>query len=110
MSETTLEEKMAALQAKFKDQLLERYESIAQPWQQYLANNEHKALIDAHMAAHKMAGSAATFGFSEISKLAKQSELLMDPAIPAGTTPLDTTSCSEITDMLTAMKQLVEAD
>lgn len=109
MSEPSLEEKMAALQAKFKGQLKERYESIALPWQEYLDSNNHEALINAHMAAHKMAGSAATFGFTEVSKLAKEAEYAMDPLIADTSVEIDEASRALISSNLEKMQQLVEA-
>lgn len=106
MSEPTIEEKMAALQARFKGQLKERYEAIANPWQQYINHQNHEVLQDAHMAAHKMAGSAATFGFTDISKLAKDAENIMDPAIEQNIA-LDQDSVDLISDKLSQMHQLV---
>jgi chemotaxis protein histidine kinase CheA len=106
MSEPTLEEKMAALQARFKGQLQERYQTIATPWQDFINNSNLNLLADVHMAVHKMAGSAATFGFTDISKLAKDAELALDPTIQQGV-ELDQESIDLISNKLSAMDKLI---
>jgi len=106
--EPSLEEKLAALQVKFKGQLQERFDAIAVPWQDYLQGHEPEALKAMHMAAHKMAGSAATFGFAEISKLAKEAELALDGFVNDGAGQVDTQTVALVNDRITRMQVLVE--
>lgn len=106
MDEPTLEQKMAALQERFRGQLQERYESIAHPWQDYTNKQNLAALKDIHMAAHKMAGSAATFGFVTISQLAKQIETILDVSIEEGIEP-NPKNIGLINNHLEKMKTLV---
>lgn len=110
MSEPSLEEKLAALQAKFKGQLRERLDAIATPWQQFQQHADRAALTEMHMAAHKMAGSAATFGFTEISKLAKEAELALDPFVEEGAGQPDADIVALVDERIARMLSLVEAD
>lgn len=76
--------KLHALQASYQAQLPQRLEELQAGWRQLRMGNEDAQLAELlHRQAHTLAGSAGTFGFSQVSGHARQLERLLQNLSPA---------------------------
>ncbi len=83
----------ATLQALYDAYTLElpaRLKAIDDLWARVGAGGDNDALKSLHRALHSLAGSAGTFGRSELGKRAKTAELVIEPLLERTTLPRDT--------------------
>lgn len=77
-------EKLAAKVAIFVAGLSEKVQSLEQAWEGCRRGGGAPALRTLHMLAHRLAGSAATFGLPALSDRARRLEALLDPLVAEG--------------------------
>ena len=92
--QSSMEEKLAALRAQYADKIDERVDELVAIVDRmtHASGDEQRAIIaDMKNATHKLAGSGATFGFPDVTTLARDMEhkciaILEDEAVsvPAG--------------------------
>jgi HPt (histidine-containing phosphotransfer) domain-containing protein len=74
------QEKFAALQRDWQSQLPQRLREIRAGLDACLAApGDEAALVELHRMLHSIAGSAASFGMTELGQHAAQAEYLLDP-------------------------------
>ncbi len=103
---TQLQNKLAALRASYGAKLsgyLDELEAVAAPVIGGGAPNQVRQALDGvHARAHKLAGSAETFGFAAVSEMARQLEafsgtILEEDGIPSSE------QCEQLQDLLSAL-------
>jgi len=73
--QSTIEEKLASLQANFKSTLPAKVDDIEQLWNSISVNDvDQSALFDCHRMAHTLVGSGGTFGAVIVSTAARELE------------------------------------
>ncbi|OSQ35410.1 Hpt domain-containing protein [Thalassospira mesophila] len=70
----TLREKLLKLQQGYADKVPGRLEDIQGMWQCYLEDGSEDILDQVTSQIHKMAGTAATYGFADLGLRASQAE------------------------------------
>lgn len=74
--------RLEALMADYRQQLPERMQTIERLFTALQKTTAEQSNLKAlHLALHKLAGSGAAFGYSELGKLARQWEALLQPYI-----------------------------
>ncbi|MDH5656431.1 MAG: response regulator, partial [Spirochaetia bacterium] len=102
---------LASLQELFRKQLPEKIAMLESPWKAYLDNNlnQLEMLKSLHRSAHTLAGSGGTFGAYDISKKARELEILLKSYLdqtPAETEhSLNKESQNEIQTLIQNLKQ-----
>lgn len=98
--------RLEQLYADYRQQLPERIRFIAQQFAAYCAHsNSPTALHDLHHALHKLAGSGATFGHTEMGKIARQWEHITGSLLSSATAA----SVSQRQEMQSLLAQLSKA-
>jgi len=88
MEQLSYEEQLAQLQSEYVAELPGRMLEIEGAWQSYGSDgSDANALEQLHFHIHRLAGSAATFGFSQLSDYARSIELQLKPVIASGELP-----------------------
>jgi diguanylate cyclase (GGDEF)-like protein len=84
----TLLAKLAELQKKYREQLPARLEELRQLWHATMqGDGDPTALKDLVRYCHALAGSGTTFGFAEVTRVARQMENTLRPFAEQGTMP-----------------------
>jgi len=88
--ELSYEEQLARLQQEYLAELPERIREVERAWQAYRGSNHDADRLKAlHYPIHRIAGSASTFGLSNISDLARVAELSLKPLMRSDTQPTE---------------------
>jgi diguanylate cyclase (GGDEF)-like protein len=82
-----LKKKLKALSDDFSTQLPERLDELERKLNELRGNADTKNMMDFRLNVHKLAGSAATFGFDGLSVRAKQFEVHLEQMIGGGAAP-----------------------
>ncbi|MFP4179478.1 MAG: diguanylate cyclase [Spirochaetaceae bacterium] len=82
-----LKKRLAALSEDFSSQLPERYREIDLAFEELKTRPETQAVMKLRFMIHKLAGSAATFGYDQLSGRAKEFENYLDNIIRTGEKP-----------------------
>ncbi len=69
------------LKAEYKAQLPEKLHTIANEWQQLCLQWKPETIVVLHRNVHSLIGTSGTFGFADISKTARELELLLKPLL-----------------------------
>lgn len=106
-SQATIEEKLALLQANFKNTLPEKVEEIEQLWDSIVVNEVNDSVIsDCHRMAHTLVGTGGTFGAMAVSTAARELEQALKLLVS------DTKLTSEykvtVTDLILSLKNISE--
>ena len=96
--------RIAVLIRDFAVALPDRMAEMARHWDAAAAGSLD-ALDEARRVAHKVAGSAGTFGFPEIGEASSVVEEAMETALTSGA-PLSAADISRISGLITRLKQL----
>jgi len=74
-SQSQIEEKLASLQANFKQTLPDKIDKIEQLWNAVISSEANEsAVIDCHRMSHTVVGSGGTFGAVVVSSAARELE------------------------------------
>ncbi|MCW8901168.1 MAG: response regulator [Gammaproteobacteria bacterium] len=74
-SQSKIEEKLASLQANFKQTLPDKIDKIEQLWNAIISSEANEsAVIDCHRMSHTLVGSGGTFGAVVVSSAARELE------------------------------------
>lgn len=82
-----LKKKLAALSNDFSSQLEERYKELENAISSLSEKPEIKRVTELRFLVHKLAGSAATFGYEQLSARSKEFEAYLDEIIKSGERP-----------------------
>ncbi len=100
-------EKLAALVAKFHQQLPDKIDEIDKLWNKIIENKaSNKELVDLHLLIHSLAGSGGTFGATAISHLARDIEQIIKPLINQTEQTLSSTIQRQISRLLSDLKMV----
>lgn len=85
-----LQDRLAQLRISFCKKLPDRYQGLAQLWDDLSQHESHEALKELHQELHKLAGAGATFGQDQLSAVARRlcdllQELLQTQRSPSPT-------------------------
>lgn len=107
MSDDEFRQMMAAVSAEFRADLPPRIAGIDALWGQ-ISHGEHtpQRMAELIRAVHKIAGSAATFGFSAVGEAAAAAESRLEPFRDAPQPP-DAAAQDEISQLLDSLRQVV---
>ena len=86
--EEQLQSKLAKLKDVFLAQLPEKIESLQSHWNALTEHGwSHDSINAFHLIVHSLIGTSGTFGFTEISNLARELEVLVKAISQQGTAP-----------------------
>ena len=104
--EDSINSRLNELYADYRQQLPERISYIAQQLEAYrTVPTPAAALPNLHYALHKLAGSGATFGHTEMGNIARRWEHLTSALLGAAAPP----SSSQLQDMQSLLAELSRA-
>ncbi len=105
-----ISDRIAALFQEYRNQLPER---LAQIETQFADLKGDPANIEKQSSLvfllHKLAGSGATFGFDEITRIARQWEHMIQPRLKQAPTPISTVEFDEMDRLLIELRAAVDA-
>lgn len=98
--------RLNALVADYRRQLPEQLRAIESLFATVLEMPDQPASLEAlYRALHKLAGSGATFGYTEMGKIARQWERTLHPLFEGQITP----SSQKCDEMQSFLKQILQA-
>ncbi len=72
MLSDSAQQQLEVLQEGYRRGLVEKAQALAEAWQAYVASAEDSLVLDTlYQRVHRLAGSAGSFGFSQLSVAAK---------------------------------------
>lgn len=92
--------KLQALRESYATELPSRLDALQQLWQQ---RHQPGMLTTLHIQTHSLAGSGATFGFGEVSRVARQLEILLKCML-AGERQMDADYMAEVDRQLVELR------
>lgn len=102
-------DRLSALYAEYKQQLPGRLSQIETQLEAVLIDADNEAKLgDLLFSLHKLAGSGATFGFDEITRISRQWERFIQSKLKAKE-PLSPEDRSMISSLLNELRQAVSA-
>jgi len=102
MTELTLEQKLQAMRDKFRDGLVGRMVEIDAAWT-LACDGDEEARKTLHRLAHSLAGSGATFGFEQVSVVAKS----LEKAVEIVTAGVLLAESEPVSEHLSGMRQVI---
>jgi diguanylate cyclase (GGDEF)-like protein len=78
-SKPTFEENLKRLKDQYASQLPEKTKSLTDDWEQIRVAWNHELITRFHRNVHSLIGTSGTFGFSELSTLARELETVLKP-------------------------------
>ena len=106
-NESVIQDRFAALKQDYTNHLPDKLLSIESAWRQYLNSKDDELLSILQADLHKLAGSGATFGFPNISKIAKILELFVKDNIVQATI-ISEENIKQFSALLMSLKQATQ--
>lgn len=104
-SQSTIEEKLATLQANFKISLPGKVEEIEQLWNSVVVGNvTESSITDCHRMAHTLVGTGGTFGAITVSTAARELEQALKLLV--NNTELTSEYKLTVTDLVSKLKTI----
>lgn len=102
-------QKLAQLQATFKQQLPEKIQAISDCWAQVCQSGiADKSFNDFYILCHSLAGSGGTFGAAAISHYAREIEDTIKPLFNDDTHPFSTLLQDQVSKLIAELGQAVD--
>jgi len=106
-SQSTIEEKLATLQANFKLSLPSKVEEIESLWNSVVVGDVNESsIIDCHRMAHTLVGTGGTFGAITVSTAARELEQALKLLVKK--TELTDKYNSTVTDLVSNLKAVAD--
>lgn len=106
-SQSQIEEKLASLQANFKNTLPTKVEKIKQLWDSVVVGEANEsAIADCHRMAHTLVGTGGTFGAVVVSTTARELEQALKLLV--NKTDLTTEYKETVTNLIINLKNIAE--
>ena len=101
------QEKLASLKSDYQKMLPKRLEEISQAWKKVSRENSEDQLEELCRLVHSLAGSGATFGYSLLSSVAKETEVILRQ-IQEKKVELDTFRKTEVDGLLNDLSKATD--
>jgi len=101
MTDIDFEAQLALLRQDYANKLPQKLSEIETIWRNLLANNwqqSDRELLE--RALHSLAGSGKTFGFSDLSRVAKTAELMLNQTVDV----FNAEECAIFEELLSRLK------
>lgn len=108
MAESEYDVKLQQLMASYAESLPGMLADIEQHWQALTSGWDEAGVARLQKACHQVAGSAATFGFAEVSRIAREAEHTLRGIVDNGRQPLDAER-QQIADCLERLRAQLDA-
>ncbi len=84
---STLEDKLQELKNSYVDHLSEKIKDIQKLWNSLVNNWQSETQEELHIIIHSLAGSAGTFGFDHMGKVARSADNILKGYREEGVSP-----------------------